>query len=963
MKTHLRIFAVVGTLLLLSTSFALATIRTVPGDAASIQAAINASSSGDAVQLVAFHTYNESVTINVTNLTLMGVDSTCVITPPSGNGINVTASSVTIQNLKVTGAADNGIYAHNVSNLNIIGVIASVNGTSAVGSGIYVDDITGTSALTNITASSNQLHGISIGDGSNGLTVNGGTFIGNGVSGNTGTGGGINIHSVSSSISNITVEGTINSTWNMNAGIIIYAEASSGSINTVTIGATGTVTLTGNGSGSIGEGVAVAGNVTTVNITAQFTEGSLAHGAGVAVVGTDNTGSHSPSGVTISNSTFSGYGLATPAITLASSSSSPTYISTNPVTATTGNTFGADGYATEDLIYHKLDNASLGLVTTDASNLYVTTNSGSIQRGIDAATSQTVNVGTGYYTESLTLNKAITLAGVDTSAKDHPASGVGITVTVSGATVKNLVVDSSVTDGISASGLTSLSLSGVVSRNNAGSGAQLSNCGSVTITNGSYSNNTHEGINAVTGSNYTINGTSASGNGSGSNGSGIDLDGFSGTSTATNVWATSNHHHGLTIGNNSSGVAVIGGTFTGNGTTGDATTGGGVNVYASSNATISNIIIDGTINASNNTTAGIYLFGDNSNGTNQINNVTIGDTGSVTLTNNGSSNATYNGGAGVLIFSKVSNAVISHCAFTKGTAQGDGLMNLGDSTSGGSPTGTTVSNSTFSGYTSARPAVTLTDSLGHHSLNDVTATNNTFTYRVLVRAILQGPFIGSIGSMDTLLAKNSLIPLTQPYGTAPYNVARFNYGGTETTTSSALTSNSIVDWVLIELRATSNGSTVAQKAGLLKKDGNLYDVDGTTAGVLMTDTQNGYNLSHYIVFKHRNHLPVMSAALVALPNATAYDFTSSSTTAYVNASLVPVAASALVALPSSSLFGIPDGDIDFNGGVGATDISLIVTNVGVLNAYSLYDIDLNGGVGASDVSAVVTNVGQQVQVP
>ena len=102
-------------------------------------------------------------------------------------------------------------------------------------------------------------------------------------------------------------------------------------------------------------------------------------------VGTNSVGAHSPSSVTISGSTFTGYGQSTPAITLASSTASPTYISVNPVTATTGNTIGANGYATEDLIYHKLDNAALGLVTTDASNLYVTTNSGSIQRGIDAA--------------------------------------------------------------------------------------------------------------------------------------------------------------------------------------------------------------------------------------------------------------------------------------------------------------------------------------------------------------------------------------------------------------------------------------------------------------------------------------------------------------------------------------------------------------------------------------------------
>ena len=203
----------------------------------------------------------------------------------TGNGINVSANSVSIDSLTVTGATDNGIYAHNVSNLTIANVQTFNNGTSANGSGIYVDGITGTSALTNIYAHNNQLHGVSISDGSNGVTISGGTFIGNGVSGNTQTGGGINIHSVSSSVSNITVNGPLNSSGNMNAGIIIFADSASGSVNTVPIGSSGTVTLSGNGSGTIGEGVAIAGSVTTVNITAQFTQGGLTNGAGVAVCG------------------------------------------------------------------------------------------------------------------------------------------------------------------------------------------------------------------------------------------------------------------------------------------------------------------------------------------------------------------------------------------------------------------------------------------------------------------------------------------------------------------------------------------------------------------------------------------------------------------------------------------------------------------------------------------------------
>ena len=171
---------------------------------------------------------------------------------------------------------------------------------------------------------------------------------------------------------------------------------------------------------------------------------------------------------------------------------------------------------------------------------------------------------------------------------------------------------------------------------------------------------------------------------------------------------------------------------------------------------------------------------------------------------------TYDGGAGVLVYGIVSAVHVSHAAFTKSAAPGGGLLNLGDGTVGGSPSGTMVSNSTFTGYTSAYPAVTLTDGNGHTSANDVTASNNTFTFTVLVRAILQGPFVSGTGLMRTTLA-TSLMPLTQPYGVAPYTGSRFNYTGSETTTRSVLTTNSITDWVLVELRATSG---VGAAAGL-----------------------------------------------------------------------------------------------------------------------------------------------------
>jgi nitrous oxidase accessory protein NosD len=68
----------------------------------------------------------------------------------------------------------------------------------------------------------------------------------------------------------------------------------------------------------------------------------------------------------------------------------------------------------EDLLYHKVDDTALGLVRFAVDTIYVTQASGSIQRGIDAATAgETVYVGAGTFTERLIINKPLTLRGAN----------------------------------------------------------------------------------------------------------------------------------------------------------------------------------------------------------------------------------------------------------------------------------------------------------------------------------------------------------------------------------------------------------------------------------------------------------------------------------------------------------------------------------------------------------------------
>jgi hypothetical protein len=127
---------------------------------------------------------------------------------------------------------------------------------------------------------------------------------------------------------------------------------------------------------------------------------------------------------------------------------------TGNIDATGGNAYeGVDSttattvqlFAIEDEIYHQVDNSALGFVRVKAANVYVTTASGSIQRGIDAATaSDTVNVGPGTFTASVDITKALNLVAPGgwgaTTINGTAGDAVKIdadNVAVSGFTVRN----------------------------------------------------------------------------------------------------------------------------------------------------------------------------------------------------------------------------------------------------------------------------------------------------------------------------------------------------------------------------------------------------------------------------------------------------------------------------------------------------------------------------------------------
>jgi filamentous hemagglutinin family protein len=106
----------------------------------------------------------------------------------------------------------------------------------------------------------------------------------------------------------------------------------------------------------------------------------------------------------------------------------------------------ADGFAIEDRVTHALDATGRGLVTWTDGNVYVTQDSGSLQRGVDAVVAGgTVNVGSGTHVQArtVTVDRSMTLAGSGQGATVIDSSGVsgyGINVTADDVSLRDFTL-------------------------------------------------------------------------------------------------------------------------------------------------------------------------------------------------------------------------------------------------------------------------------------------------------------------------------------------------------------------------------------------------------------------------------------------------------------------------------------------------------------------------------------------
>ncbi|MDC1162040.1 hypothetical protein OAT18_01220 [Tenacibaculum sp.] len=222
---------------------------------------------------------------------------------------------------------------------------------------------------------------------------------------------------------------------------------------------------------------------------------------------------------------------------------------------------------------------------------------------------------------------------------------------------------------------------------------------------------------------------------------------------------------------------------------------------------------------------------------------------------------------------------------------------------------------------------------------------NLTDYSLEIDVFLQGTALNPNTGEETLMRDDlrvaGYIPVTSPYADGLIcDAVVFDTTGAD----------AIVDWVFVELRDVTDNTVVSySRSALLQRDGDVVDLDGTSALVFSTDSDN-----YYIAIKHRNHLGILSANAISL----------STTIATINfisdTSLIEGGNNAVTDL-GSSVFAMIAGDQDGNGQVQNTDINSVISLLGS-SGYSNADLDMNGQIQNTDINNILNpNTGKGEQ--
>ncbi|MCD4746824.1 MAG: hypothetical protein K8R58_11050 [Bacteroidales bacterium] len=245
--------------------------------------------------------------------------------------------------------------------------------------------------------------------------------------------------------------------------------------------------------------------------------------------------------------------------------------------------------------------------------------------------------------------------------------------------------------------------------------------------------------------------------------------------------------------------------------------------------------------------------------------------------------------------------------------------------------------------------VIVTDENGCQGCDTIIVCNfSEITVDLIV--FLEGPYFGT--EMNTYLNPD-YIPLSQPY-----NIAPWNYTGTESVAT--IPNTDIVDWVLVELRDTTEaqyatGSTmIAQQAAFLLNDGSVVGLDGIDA-ISCVSTTITNNL--FVVIWHRNHLGVLSAySLTETGGVYSYNFSTGANQSY-GGSLGHKEI-------STGVWGMIGGDGNADNQIGNADKNDIWEAQAGSSGYLSGDFSMDGQCNNTDkVEVWAPNSGSGGQVP
>jgi HYR domain len=238
--------------------------------------------------------------------------------------------------------------------------------------------------------------------------------------------------------------------------------------------------------------------------------------------------------------------------------------------------------------------------------------------------------------------------------------------------------------------------------------------------------------------------------------------------------------------------------------------------------------------------------------------------------------------------------------------------------------------------------------------NPVSVTISACGVLLNPKAMLQGPYNAVTMLMNDNLRAANLIPLTEPY-TGMSGFTHVGGGGGEVTTSAVLAvtgNNAIVDWVFLQLRDATNPATVLfTRSALIQRDGDIVDVDGVSPVKFNSAPVGNY----HVAVRHRNHLPIRSANVLALSDITTtpIDFITNLTVAYDNPMIVNDAL-----ITNGSIFLMWACNANSNLAINIADITIVssASSPAQFNVYNRSDVNMNGSVNAADLTRT-TNQG------